>query len=88
MVDLRKNVMNQFAKQTVGKAKEAIGIEGPSTQQSQEGPINWQNYNYPPLIRLVHYSTEHLKQPFLGLAKKMHACAILVIINQLINRKQ
>jgi len=42
MVDLRKNVMNQFAKQTVTKAKESLGIE--STQASQEGgegPINW-----------------------------------------------
>ena len=86
MVDLRKNVMNQFAKQTVTKAKESLGIE--STQASQEGgegPINWQNYNYPPLIRLVHYSTENLKQPHLGVAKKMHACAILIFINQLIN---
>ena len=65
MVDLRKNVMNQFAKQTVNKAKEAIGIDpnqaGPNGTQGEGGPINWQNYNYPPLIRLVHYSTEHLR---------------------------
>jgi hypothetical protein len=27
MVDLRKNVMNQFAKQTVSKAKDSLGIE-------------------------------------------------------------
>lgn len=27
MVDLRKNVTNQFAKHTVNKAKEALGIE-------------------------------------------------------------
>ena len=40
MVDLRKNVMNQFAKQTVSKAKESIGIEGTEATNS-EGPINW-----------------------------------------------
>jgi DNA-binding FadR family transcriptional regulator len=44
MVDLKNNVMSQFAKQTVSKAKESMGIE--STTDSQdggngEGPINW-----------------------------------------------
>jgi hypothetical protein len=90
MVDLRKNVANQFAKQTLSKAKDALGIEDNQTTASngsgqgpngQEGPINWQNYNYPPLIRLVHYSTDYLRQPHLGLAKKIHACAILVFVN-------
>ena len=87
MVDLRKNVMNQFAKQTVSKAKESLGIESTQASQDSEGPINWQNYNYPPLIRLVHYSTENLRQPHLGVAKKMHACALLILFNQLINCK-
>ena len=42
MVDLRSNVMNQFAKQTMSKAKEAMGIESTTASQSgQEGPINW-----------------------------------------------
>jgi hypothetical protein len=45
------------------------------------GPINWQNYNYPPIIRLVHYSTDSLKPPFQSLAKKLHACAVLIVIN-------
>lgn len=81
MVDLRKQVVNQFAKQTIGKA---IGLDsgsGPSQEESQGGPINWQHYNYPPLIRLMHYSTDQLKQPFLGLAKRMHACALLIVVN-------
>jgi hypothetical protein len=51
--------MNQFAKQTVSKAKESMGIESTTASQSgQEGPINWQNYNYPPIIKVVHYSTD------------------------------
>ena len=32
MVDLRKNVMNQFAKQTIGKAKDTIGIKSPEKE--------------------------------------------------------
>lgn len=31
MVDLRSNVMNQFAKQTVSKVKESVGIESTDT---------------------------------------------------------
>ena len=64
MVDLRKNVANQFAKHTVNKAKEAFGIDtNDNSQFSQEnqGPINWRHYNYPPLLRLVHYSTDELR---------------------------
>lgn len=68
MVDLRKAVANQFAKQTISQAKEQLGIEnnaGDGTNGTdgtgQEGPINWTNYNYPPLIRVVHYSTDALK---------------------------
>ena len=88
MVDLRSNVMNQFAKQTISKAKESMGIESTTASQSgQEGPINWQNYNYPPIIKIVHYSTDQLREPHLGVAKKMHACALLIFANQMINGK-
>ena len=65
-----------------------MGIETSTAESASEGPINWQNYNYPPLIRLVHYSTDSLRQPHLGLAKKMHACALLILANQLINGKR
>ena len=64
MVDIRRNVMNQFAKQGVGKVKESLGIEGSdstgSNRDSNQTPINWHDFNYPPLIRLIHYSTVEL----------------------------
>jgi hypothetical protein len=67
-----------------------MGIEDAqtSTGSAKEGPINWQNYNYPPIIKVVHFSTDSLRQPFLSIAKKLHACAILVLAIQLINCKQ
>lgn len=63
MVDLRKNVMNQFAKQTIGRAKESLGIESTDNStihndNNSQGPINWHHYNYPPLFRIIHYSTD------------------------------
>lgn len=68
MVDLKKNVMNQFQKQMINQVKENLGIETNDNSQIQGdpsgnggSPINWHNYNYPPLIRLIHYSTDQLK---------------------------
>ena len=90
MVDLRKAVNNQFMKHVSNKAKEAVGID--STDNSNQaigaqpvGPINWRIYNYPPLLRLIHYSTDELRQPFIGLAKRMHICALAIVVLQTIN---
>ncbi|CDW72508.1 UNKNOWN [Stylonychia lemnae] len=92
MVDLRKNVAKQFQKQAIKGVKDNLGIEsndnsGYEGQGSgaENSPINWQNYNYPPLFKLIHYSTDQLNDPFRSLAKKMHACAILILVNTLLN---
>jgi hypothetical protein len=90
MVDLRKHVANQFAKQTMSKASEMVGISSAETSVSKidnNGPIQWHNYNYPPLLRLIHYSTDQLRQPYAGLARKMHICALLIVIVSLFNCK-
>jgi hypothetical protein len=62
MTDIRKHVATGFAKQTFSQAKNALGIETQdnSVNEEQKGPINWRDYNYPPLIRLFHYSTTAL----------------------------
>ena len=69
--------------------KDQLGIQGSDSSSmngpKQAGPINWQIYNYPPLIRLIHYSTRELSPPFASLAKKMHVCALLIIANTLFN---
>eukprot|EP00347_Sterkiella_histriomuscorum_P001124 403373235 len=90
MVDLRKNVMNQFQKQAINNVKENLGIETNDNSQissnnNNQSPISWHNYNYPPVLKILHYSTDQLRQPFVGLAKRMHACAILILVNTLIN---
>ena len=84
MVDLRKNVTNQFMKQGMSRAKDVMGIDqnstGASSDKNSNGPINWRIYNYPPLLRLIHYSTDELSQPYASLAKRMHICALAIIV--------
>jgi hypothetical protein len=91
MVDLRKNVMKQFSKQIESSAKQQLGLPGTdssgiSHKQQQSGPIDWHHYNYPPLLKLIHYSTKELKQPQMSTARKLHAVALIIIVNTWINR--
>ena len=40
----------------------------------------WLDYNYPPLLRLFHYSTDELTLPVKQLARKMHLAALLICV--------
>ena len=44
------------------------------------GDERWKNYNYPPCIRLIHYSLVDLQEPMYSLARKLHASAIIVAL--------
>ena len=60
MVDMKKNIASGFAKATSKQIKNELGLgneEFPNSNQKENSPINWYYYNYPPLLRLVHYST-------------------------------
>jgi hypothetical protein len=88
MVDIRKNVMKGFAKQGVNNIKDQLGIsndDSSSGAQNNKSPIDWNDYNYPKFIRLIHYSTSKLRSPYLGVAKRLHYCAILVTVVTILN---
>lgn len=47
--------------------KENLGIEANDnstidkemgSSNNNNGPINWHNYNYPPIFKIIHYSTD------------------------------
>lgn len=48
-------------------------------------PIEWNNYNYPPIIRLYHFQTNGVSQPALGVIMKMRIAADLIILVSFIN---
>ena len=53
-----------------------------ASQAQADEDARWKQYNYPPLIKLFHYSLTDLQQPMLSLARRMHAAAIVVLIIQ------
>ena len=42
----------------------------------------WKEYNYPPCLKLFHYSVEDLQEPMKSLARKLNAGAVVVLIIQ------
>ena len=62
------------------KAKTGVGT-------LKEEDKKWLDYNYPPLLRMFHYSTEELSPPTKSLAKKMHIAALIIVVIQPLTRK-
>ena len=64
------------------KAKVGAEITGMSEEDRR-----WLDYNYPPLIRVFHYSTGGLAPPVEALARKMHLVALIICVIQPLARK-
>ena len=56
-----------------------------SKKSKTVNPIEWNDYNYQPVLRLYHYQTNGVKEPTLGIIIKMRWCADLIIIVSIIN---
>eukprot|EP00742_Colponemidia_sp_Colp-10_P001085 GILJ01001175.1.p1 GENE.GILJ01001175.1~~GILJ01001175.1.p1 ORF type:complete len:227 (+),score=20.82 GILJ01001175.1:47-727(+) len=41
---------------------------------SNEPQIDWENFNYPPKLRIIHYDPKELQQPVKGIVLKMNWC--------------
>lgn len=48
-------------------------------------PIKWESFNYPPLLNLIHYSSEELPDSIKGLVKCIHSSFLILIVIFLIN---
>lgn len=55
--------------------KAKVGVGGMTEEDRR-----WLNYNYPPGLRLFHYSTAELAPPVASLARKMHVTALIVCV--------
>ena len=64
----------------------AIGFSNPSNIGAQsEQDRQWLDYNYPPKLRLIHYSLQGLQQPFKRISQLLHANVFIVIAIQLLS---
>ena len=63
------------------------GITDAHASATKLNPIEFHNYNYPPLIRLYHYpkNGEGLKEPVRSLIKKMCMAANFIVYIHIIN---
>eukprot|EP00927_Polykrikos_kofoidii_P025067 TRINITY_DN22606_c0_g2_i1.p1 TRINITY_DN22606_c0_g2~~TRINITY_DN22606_c0_g2_i1.p1 ORF type:complete len:234 (+),score=28.16 TRINITY_DN22606_c0_g2_i1:66-767(+) len=76
--------------QAIGKPLEALSSVG--TRPTGHSEINWVNFNYPPLLRLVHYDLEELPSTLTGLVRRLNwsfqlttiSCALNFIDNLII----
>ena len=48
-------------------------------------PIKWENFNYPPLLNLIHYSSEELPDSIKRLVKCIHSSFLILILILIIN---
>lgn len=66
----------------IGKPLEQLGL---SSRPPGLAEINWVDFNYPPLIRLIHYNTDELPSTLVGVVRGFHLSWILTLITCLLN---
>ena len=54
------------------------------SQGGQYSSIKWEEFNYPPLIKLIHYDLNELNEPHKSLIRKMNISFVLVFVATLI----
>ena len=50
------------------------------SQGGQYSSIKWEDFNYPPLIKLIHYDLNELNDPHKSLIRKMNISFVLVFV--------
>eukprot|EP01016_Furgasonia_blochmanni_P017648 TRINITY_DN20361_c0_g1_i2.p1 TRINITY_DN20361_c0_g1~~TRINITY_DN20361_c0_g1_i2.p1 ORF type:complete len:251 (-),score=5.14 TRINITY_DN20361_c0_g1_i2:51-803(-) len=48
-------------------------------------PINWEDFNYPPCLHLIHFSIKELQDPYKSVVKKIHYSFLVLVYNSFIN---
>lgn len=77
--------MDQFA---VTGMKQAISSQMNSMKsslKSQSNTIKWDDFNYPPLLHLIHYSSAELPDPARGLVRRIHCSFLILVLILIIN---
>ena len=56
-----------------------------SFNRGQRNEVEWSDFNYPPVLRLFHYSTNKLKNPILRFARVLHYNFLIFLVISAIN---
>ena len=57
---MEKYLAQKVIKKTVGKIKQQGKV---LTKRGKYGKVNWNNYNYPPFLNLIHFDMHELEEP-------------------------
>ena len=77
--------MDKFA---ISGMKDAISSQVGSMKsslKSQSNQIKWDDFNYPPLLRVIHYSSAELQEPARTLARRIHCSFLILVVILFIN---
>ena len=77
--------MDQFA---VSGMKNAISSQVSSMKsslKSQPNAIKWDDFNYPPILRVIHYSSAELQEPARSFSRRIHGSFLLLVLILFIN---
>eukprot|EP01017_Pseudomicrothorax_dubius_P050547 TRINITY_DN9597_c0_g1_i4.p1 TRINITY_DN9597_c0_g1~~TRINITY_DN9597_c0_g1_i4.p1 ORF type:complete len:183 (-),score=29.13 TRINITY_DN9597_c0_g1_i4:24-572(-) len=47
--------------------------------------VKWEEYNYPPLLNVVHFKLSELENPHRNMVQKIHFCFVLIFLISIIN---
>mmetsp|Transcript_70819 Transcript_70819/g.196745 ORF Transcript_70819/g.196745 Transcript_70819/m.196745 type:complete len:234 (+) Transcript_70819:50-751(+) len=70
--------------QAIGKPTGGVTTPG-SRDSLSHGEINWVNFNYPPLLRVIHYDIEELPSSLTGLVRRMNMSFNLTVLSCVLN---
>lgn len=62
----------------------AVGLSALTGTQAQEDK-KWQNFNYPPLMRLIHYSLDGMVPEWKRVTRALNLTVWIVLATQLVN---
>lgn len=77
--------MDKFA---ISGMKEAVSSQMNNMKSSLKGPSNaikWDDFNYPPMINVIHYSSAELPENSRGIVRRIHCSFLILVIILFIN---
>ena len=63
----------------------ALGLGAISLSSATEDEKKWHDYNYPPKLRLIHYSLDGLHPTYTRMSRALNINVIVVFIIQILN---
>ena len=75
------NALGNLAMDQVSKEFEKTKAQ----MTTPKSKINWDDFNWPPFIRIAHFSLQELREPHFGIVKKYYWLLLLQVVHVIFN---